>query len=131
SGDNTICLWDVETSNHYMFSMDMKLVLFVNTNNNKMNNIGVIGGNGYTICSGSCASTIRMWDIETAKQLNVFKEHTGFVNSVKYGPNELLNTILSGSNDSSVRLWDIRSGQQIQVFNGHLFIVSSVEYSPF
>ncbi|ETO18344.1 WD-40 repeat protein, partial [Reticulomyxa filosa] len=59
--------------NHYIFSMDMKI--FNNDNNNKMNNIGVIGGNGYTICSGSSDRTIRIWDIETTKQLNVFKGH--------------------------------------------------------
>ncbi|ETO01860.1 hypothetical protein RFI_35579 [Reticulomyxa filosa] len=96
-----------------------------------MNNIGVIGGNGYTICSGSLDETIRIWDIETTKQFNVFKGHQDCVNSVKYGSNELLNTILSGSEDFSVRLWDIRSGRQIQMFNEHTNYVLSVEYSPF
>ncbi|ETO02069.1 hypothetical protein RFI_35367, partial [Reticulomyxa filosa] len=86
--------------NHYMFSMDMK-ILFGVSNNNKMNNIGLIGGNGYTICSGSNDHTIRIWDIETTKQFNVFKGHEDVVMSVKYGSNELLNTILSGSNDFS------------------------------
>ncbi|ETO35726.1 hypothetical protein RFI_01336, partial [Reticulomyxa filosa] len=102
-----------------------------NDNNNKMNNIGVIGGNGYRICSGSFDQTIRIWDIETAKQFDIFKGHTDYVNSVKYGSNESVNTILSGSQDKSVRLWDTRSCQQIQVFNGHIKGVSSVEYSPF
>ncbi|ETO00632.1 hypothetical protein RFI_36808, partial [Reticulomyxa filosa] len=90
-----------------------------------------IGGNGYTICSGSRDRTIRIWDIETTKQFNLFKKHDGVVTSVKYGSNELLNTILSGSFDKSIRLWDIRSGQQTQVFNGHKYFVYAVEYSPF
>ncbi|ETN97850.1 NACHT and WD40 domain protein, partial [Reticulomyxa filosa] len=101
-----------------------------NDNNNKMNNIGVVGGNGYTICSGSW-DKIRIWDIETTKQLNVFKGHESWINSVKYGSNELLNTILSGSADKSIRLWDIRSGEQIQVFNRHTHHVYAVEYLPF
>ncbi|ETO05460.1 hypothetical protein RFI_31936 [Reticulomyxa filosa] len=116
--------------NHYIFSMDMKKVNN-NDNNNKINHIGVIGGNGYTICSGSYDNTIRIWDIETTKQLNVFKGHEDSIKSAKYGSNELLNTILSGSHDKSVRLWDIRSGQQIQLFNGHLCTVTCVEYSSF
>ncbi|ETO15622.1 G-protein beta WD-40 repeats containing protein, partial [Reticulomyxa filosa] len=129
SWDKTIRLWVLKHPNHYMFSMDIMLV--DNDNDNKMNNIGVIGGNGYTICSGSGDKTIRIWDIETAKQFNIFKGHTSYVNSVKYGSSESVNTILSGSDDKSFRLWDIRSGEQIQVFNGHISIVYSVEYPPF
>ncbi|ETO11409.1 hypothetical protein RFI_25967 [Reticulomyxa filosa] len=83
------------------------------------------------MCSGSYDQTIRILDIETTKQLNIFKGHSNYVRTVKYGPNILLNLILSGSYDNSVRLWDIRSGQQIQLFNGHLNTISSVEYSPF
>ncbi|ETO08452.1 WD repeat-containing protein, partial [Reticulomyxa filosa] len=117
--------------NHYVFSVDMKEINNNNDNNDKMNNIGVIGGNGYTICSGLDDNTIRIWDIETTKQFNVFEGHKDYVNSVKYGSNELLNTILSGSSDNSVCLWDIRSGQQIQMFYGHYDCVYAVEYSPF
>ncbi|ETO10601.1 hypothetical protein RFI_26776 [Reticulomyxa filosa] len=140
SGDITIRLWDVETYNSlHVFNGHESRVWCVdisplqsnnNNNDNKMNNIGVIGGNGYTICSGSSDATIRIWDIETTKQLNVFKGHEYTLNDVKYGSNELVNTILSGSWDKSVRLWDIRSGQQIQKFNGHEDTVSCVEYSP-
>ncbi|ETO00111.1 WD repeat-containing protein, partial [Reticulomyxa filosa] len=100
-------------------------------NNNKSNSIGVVGGNGYTICSGSYDNTIQIWDIETTKQFNILKGHDNSICSVKYGSNELVNTILSGSEDKSVRLWDIRSDKQIQVFNGHTSYVNAVEYSPF
>ncbi|ETO02308.1 WD-repeat protein [Reticulomyxa filosa] len=84
-----------------------------NENDNIMKSIVVIGGNGYTICSGSFDKTIRIWDIETTKQLNIFKGHKGYVMSIKYGSNELINTILSGSSDNSVCLWDIRSGHHL------------------
>ncbi|ETO25252.1 WD-40 repeat-containing protein [Reticulomyxa filosa] len=142
SGDNTVRLWDVETSKSlHVFNGHTDVVTCVdisplqcnNNTNNKSNNIG---GNGHTICSGSDDRTIRIWDIETTKQLIIFKKHKNYVHSVKYGSNELgvnggANTILSGSEDKSVRLWDIRSGQQIQVFNGHTNSLSCVEYSPF
>ncbi|ETO15563.1 hypothetical protein RFI_21801, partial [Reticulomyxa filosa] len=142
SYDNTVRLYDVEASKLlHVFNGHEDTVWCVDilpfqsnnndNNNSKMNNIGVIGGNGYTICSGSHDKTVRIWDIETAKQLNVFKGHENWIMIVKYGSNELLNTILSGSYDKSVRLWDIRSGQQIQVFNGHTNYVLSVGYSPF
>ncbi|ETO06054.1 WD-40 repeat protein, partial [Reticulomyxa filosa] len=132
SYDATIRLWDVEAyKSLHVFNGHENCVICVdfsplqNNNKNESNGIGVIGGNGYTICSGSFDNTIRIWDIETTKQLNVFKGHEKWIMSVKYGSNESQisgssNTILSGSHDQSVRLWDIRSGQQIQVFNGIL-----------
>ncbi|ETO05386.1 WD-40 repeat protein, partial [Reticulomyxa filosa] len=140
SCDETIRLWDVETSKllhifneheNSIWCVDISPLQSNSNNINDKNNIGVIGGNGYTICSGSFDQTIRIWDIETTKQLNVFNGHTDYVRSVKYGSNELSNLILSGSNDRSVRLWDIRSGQETQVFNRHTHYVWSVEYSPF
>ncbi|ETO33638.1 WD-repeat protein [Reticulomyxa filosa] len=146
SFDNTIRLWDVETSKSvHVFNGHTNGIWCVNmspvqSNNNsdesKSDGIGVIGGNGYTICSGSFDRTIAIWDIETAQQSIVFKGHTGTVHSIKYGSNGLgntggSNTILSGAQDHSVRLWDIRSGEQLQVFDGHKSIVWAVEYSPF
>ncbi|ETO35120.1 hypothetical protein RFI_01954 [Reticulomyxa filosa] len=137
SADNTIRLWDIETSKTlHVFNKHEGSILCMDIsplqNNNKKNNhIGIIGGNGYTICSGSYDRTIRIWDIEKTKQLIVLKKHKNEIRSVKYGFNELRNTILSGSYDKSVRLWDIRSRQQIQVFKKHSNYVNVVEYSPF
>ncbi|ETO23358.1 G-protein beta WD-40 repeats containing protein [Reticulomyxa filosa] len=141
SEDKTIRLWDVETSKSlHVFNGHTDIVRCVdisplqnnnNSNDNKSNSIGMIGGNGYTICSGSWDKTIRIWDIETTKQLIVFNGHEHHINSVKFGSNELVNIILSGSDDKSIRLWDIRSGQQIRLFNGHTSYVCAVEYSPF
>ncbi|ETO23438.1 WD-40 repeat protein [Reticulomyxa filosa] len=140
SYDNNIRLYDIETykllyvfsgHNNVVYSVAISPLQSNDDNDNKMNIIGVIGGNGYTICSGSYDKTIRIWDIEDTKSFNVFKGHQGWIMSVKYGSNELRNTILSGSSDKSVRLWDIRSCKQIQIFNGHLGGVMYVEYSPF
>ncbi|ETO08911.1 hypothetical protein RFI_28476 [Reticulomyxa filosa] len=143
SYDKTIRLWDVETSKSlHVFNGHTKSVWCVDisplqsNNSNKNNSIGLIGGNGYTICSGSHDNTICIWDIETTKQLLSFIGHEDRVNSIKYGSNEIgnsggSNTIFSGSADRSTRLWDIRSGKQIQLFNGHSMGVTCVEYSPF
>ncbi|ETO35389.1 mycorrhiza-induced NACHT/WD-repeat protein [Reticulomyxa filosa] len=122
SGDSTVRLWDVETSKSlHVFDGHISTVWCVDisplqssNNHNKSNNIGVIGGNGYTICSGSYDYTIRIWDIETTKQLILFNGHKDYVMSVKYGSNELIDTVLSGSSDKTVRLWDIRSGKQFK-----------------
>ncbi|ETN98492.1 hypothetical protein RFI_39005, partial [Reticulomyxa filosa] len=134
STDKTIRLWDIETSKSlHVFNGHMNDVLCVNFSplqsnnddvNNKINSIGIIGGNGYTICSGSDDNTIRIWDIESLKDVIVFKGHEDSILCVKYLPYESrisggANIILSGSADQSVRLWDIRSNQQIQMFDEH------------
>ncbi|ETO09961.1 hypothetical protein RFI_27414, partial [Reticulomyxa filosa] len=97
SFDKTVGLWDVESSKLlHVFSGHKRGVWCVcisplqsSTNSSKSNNIGVIGGNGYTICSGSWDKRICIWDIETTKQIIVFKGHKNYVNSIKYGSNEL------------------------------------------
>ncbi|ETO13475.1 G-protein beta WD-40 repeats containing protein [Reticulomyxa filosa] len=132
SDDWTIRLWDVETSNslHIFNEQGSACCVAISplqSHNNNDNSVGVIGGNGYTICSGLSDNTICMWDIETTKQSIIFEGHGDHVKKIiGYS-----NTILSGSNDKSVRLWDIRSGQQIQVFKGHVDYVNAVEYLPF
>ncbi|ETO31115.1 G-protein beta WD-40 repeats containing protein [Reticulomyxa filosa] len=161
SNDNTIRFWDIKQNQQLrlfnghaqgvncigfstfngghkygIFSVDFSPLQSNNSNSYKSNNIGVIGGNGYTFCSGSFDKTIRLWDIETTKQLIVFRGHKYWVKSVKYGSNESgiiggSNTILSGSTDKTVRLWDIRTRQQTQIFNGHTSFVWVVDYSPF
>ncbi|ETO18489.1 G-protein beta WD-40 repeats containing protein [Reticulomyxa filosa] len=144
SSDCTIRLWDVETSKSLhifnghegcVWCVDISPLQSNNNDNIKGNSIGVIGGNGYSICSGSYDTTIRTWDVETLKELSVLKGHKDYVLSVKYGSNESKisassNIILSGSRDKIVCLWDIRSSEQIQ-FKGHSDVVYAVQYLPF
>ncbi|ETO35008.1 WD-40 repeat protein [Reticulomyxa filosa] len=143
--DSTVNLWDIEASKSLHTFRGHSWVVWcvdfspLQSNNNyyyKSNGISMIGGSGYTICSGSWDKTIRIWDIETTKQFIIFNGHNDNLCSVKYASNESgisggANIILSGSSDKSARLWDIRSGQQIQAFNGHTSRVTCVEYPPF
>ncbi|ETO07357.1 hypothetical protein RFI_30035, partial [Reticulomyxa filosa] len=135
SFDTTIRLWDVETSKQlHIFSEHRGCIWSIDISplqsnyNNDNNNIGVIGGNGYTICSGSGDNTIRILDIETFKQSNVFKGHKDHVWSVKYGSNELLNTILSGSYDKKRILSVEYSPFVIKDYIGNSNVISSLSF---
>ncbi|ETO21183.1 ribosome assembly protein 4 (RSA4) [Reticulomyxa filosa] len=142
SDDNTICLWD--TATHKSLNVFKAHTLGVwcvefsplQSANNKNVGAGIIGGTGYTLCSGSADNTIRLWDVETGKESIIFKGNTSTVRSVKYEPygigiNGGGNAICSGSDDATVRLWDIRSGQANKIFKGHGSRVTCVEYLPF
>ncbi|ETO31689.1 WD-40 repeat protein [Reticulomyxa filosa] len=143
SWDNTVHLWDIETySSLHVFQGHTHRVTHVEfsqlssrSDNNKCNSFGVIGGNGYTICSGSYDNTIHIWDIEKCKKIVVLKGHKDVVRCVKYEPHGLRidsrNTILSGSDDKTVRLWDIRDVKEVQILKGHTNYVTCVEYLPF
>ncbi|KAJ6487419.1 WD40-repeat-containing domain protein [Mycena vitilis] len=85
---------------------------------------------GKYIVSGSCDSTIRIWDAESGEQLGAPLEgHTDYVWSVAFSPNG--KHIVSGSDDKSVRIWDAERGEQLgDALEGHSDRVNSVAFSP-
>ncbi|ETO06151.1 WD repeat-containing protein [Reticulomyxa filosa] len=122
--------------NNYI-SIGMSPMQSNNDNNgNKSNSIGVIGGNGYTIwavcsvkygsnellntiLSGSEDTSVRLWDIRSGKQIQIFNGHTDIIDAVEYSPfviNNIdicgnSNVICSGSQDNTICFWDIRSNK--------------------
>jgi small GTP-binding protein len=67
--------------------------------------------------SGADDHTLRLWDVETARCLQVFKGHTKTVWSVALSSDQRL--AISGSGDNSVRLWEVETGRCLQVLEGH------------
>jgi serine/threonine protein kinase len=55
-------------------------------------------------------------DRAVGRLLQVFKGHTGTVNTVAFSPDG--SHVLSGSDDKTLRLWDIATGQEIRRFEG-------------
>ncbi|ETO32583.1 hypothetical protein RFI_04534 [Reticulomyxa filosa] len=70
-----------------------------------------------TILSGSRDTSVRLWDIRSGQQIQVFNRHTDQVLSVEYSPFVIKNgignsnVICSGSLDNAIRFWDIRSNK--------------------
>ncbi len=83
---------------------------------------------GKSVLSGSEDSTLRLWDIETGKEVRRFTGHTESVNSVAVSPDGRF--ALSGSSDKSLRLWDIETGKELRRFIGHTKTVNSIVFSP-
>ncbi|ETO33617.1 WD-40 repeat protein [Reticulomyxa filosa] len=75
-----------------------------------------------TILSGSNDKSVRLWDVRSGKQIQVFNGHKNYVWSVEYSPFVIknnLNVICSGSWDNTIRFWDIRSNKnQLHIIKG-------------
>ena len=72
-----------------------------------------VSSDGNVLVSGAADQTLRLWEIDTAKQLQVLKGHTAPVQSVSFSPGD--RSIASGSYDRTIRIWDTKSGNTIMV----------------
>ncbi|ETO08874.1 hypothetical protein RFI_28513 [Reticulomyxa filosa] len=71
-----------------------------------------------TILSGSSDRSVRLWDIRSGQQTQVFNGHRDYVYAVEYSPFVINNSdgspnvLCSGSLDNTIRFWDIRSSKK-------------------
>ncbi len=121
SWDNTIRIWDAETS--------VAVGKPLEGHTSAVRSVAY-SPDGRHIISGSWDNTIRIWDAETGAAVGKPLEgHTWTVQSVAYSPDG--RHIISGSGDKTVRIWDAETGAAIgKPLEGHAMGVLSVAYSP-
>ena len=83
---------------------------------------------GRSVVSGSNDKTLRVWDLETGRCIQILEGHSDSVNSVSLTPDG--RRVVSGSNDKTLRVWDLATGHCIQVLEGHSDSVSAVSVTP-
>ena len=59
--------------------------------------------------SGGADACIKLWDLETRKEIATLPGHKGGVNSVAFSPDGAL--LASGGDDKTVKLWDVDKKQ--------------------
>lgn len=83
--------------------------------------------------SGGADQTVRVWDVESGREIHRMTGHSFTIFSLAFSPDGQL--ALSGSGDKTVRLWDMERGLQIRRFGGFFlgkasWPVDAVAFSP-
>ncbi|KAK9240827.1 quinon protein alcohol dehydrogenase-like superfamily [Lipomyces kononenkoae] len=76
------------------------------------------------LITGSYDTTVRVWDIETGKQLRVLSGHVRGVRALMFDDSKLV----TGSMDRTIRIWNYRTGECVSTLRGHTDGVLSLHF---
>jgi WD40 repeat protein len=82
---------------------------------------------GQTLASASNDRTIKLWDLQSKKEIATLTGHSNTVNSVTFSPDG--RTLASASNDRTIKLWDLQNKKEIVTLTGHNREISKVVFS--
>jgi len=83
---------------------------------------------GQPQASGSCDSTVKLWDLSTGASHSTLEGHSGFVNAVAFSPDGLL--LASALSNNSVKLWDPSSVVSRYNLGPDCYGIKAVAFSP-
>ncbi len=133
--DDTVKLWNANTGREIKTLWGYKsLVRFSSTVGSKIlfeafSECSVSFSNdAKTFAVTSDDNMVKLWDVNSSRELKTLKGHTMFVRDITFSPDS--KTLASASADRTVKLWDINSGKEIKTLEGHASNVNSVSFSP-
>ena len=88
----------------------------------------VYSPSGDSLASSSWDNTVKLWDVETGRNIRKFIGHEDYVLGLDFHPSS--QYLVSGSRDKDVRLWDLKVKRNIKNFQTHEERVQAVSFSP-
>jgi len=76
------------------------------------------------LASGSYDATIKIWDIESGKELRTLSGHTSGIRCLQFDEHKLM----SGSLDGTLKMWDLNTGKLVRTLTGHTGGVISLHF---
>src|SRR6266536_72051 len=80
------------------------------------------------LASGSIDNTVKVWDLESGREIHTFTGHKGWVTTVAFAPDSQL--LASGSKDMLLKVWSINNERELQTFEGHAGEISAIAFDP-
>ena len=117
SGSKSLIVWDMKTGT----------ILKTITGHKSVNAV-VITSDGKQIVSGSTDSTIKIWDIETGKNINTLIGHHSSIRAIAITPDG--KNIVSASQDTTLKVWDLQTGECLCTCIEHQKSVSVLAIHP-
>jgi len=117
----------VQTVSPRITSANVRLITTLSGHSSWVNSV-TFSPDGQLLASGSGNSTIKLWDMETMKELRILKGHSADIRSVAFSPDGQI--LASGSNDNTIKLWDVHNWKELRTLEEHSKAVNSVAFSP-
>lgn len=131
SNDQTARLWDVATGREvHKFSGHADSVLAVAVSLDGRYALTASAQGRFADPGGPSRSPrpiVRLWDLNTGRELRHFQGHSSLVRSMVFSPDG--RQILTASDDKTARLWDAGTGKELRRFEGHADAVCCVAFS--
>lgn len=84
---------------------------------------------GRHVLASRVDATVRLVEVETGKEVTLFKWHTDWIRSVAFSPDGSL-AASAGGVDDGIRLWDVRGGKELSRFKRPREMVTRLVFTP-
>jgi len=110
-----------------LFESSKTIVLTIKGHKDSINACAFAPDNN-SILSAGADKTLKLWDLDTGKELKIFKYHDDEVNCCAFSPDG--KYIVSGSQDGMLKIWNADTCEETARLEGHQDAVNSCAFSP-
>jgi WD40 repeat protein len=87
-----------------------------------------IAPNGRYLASGDRGGTVKVWDLESRRQLAVWQYSQKEVTTLAFSPDGRI--LATAGQDATIRLWNVDDWTELACLRGHEHTICSVSWSP-